>query len=77
MNGRFLLFIGRDYESAGGADDIHGRFDSIEAAYAALPLDRPYAWDWAHVYDLEADEVAARWFSTYLAPGPVVWQPLS
>ncbi len=68
---RFLLFVGSAYYPDGGADDLAGAFESVEAATTSAPAIGPR--DWAHVLDLETLRIVAwsdggGWISSDLVP---------
>lgn len=46
----YLLFSGHDYYPYGGAQDLQGRFDSVDEAIAAY---NPDMGEWAHVLCLD------------------------
>jgi hypothetical protein len=55
----YLLFAGDDYYPCGGAEDLQGRFDTLEAAVAAHdPTKYGYSGGWASVLCLESLKVA-------------------
>ena len=50
----YLLFSGNDYYPVGGADDLKGRYDTIEEAMAAHDPQRfKYNRAWAHIMSLD------------------------
>lgn len=51
----YLLFAGDDYYPNGGAEDLQGRFDTLEAAIAAHdPNKHKYSGGWANVLCLDS-----------------------
>lgn len=53
---RFLLFCGETYYPNGGMKDLVGSFDTLEDTKLSL------CSDWAHVFDLELDEIVVEWY---------------
>lgn len=49
----YLLFAGNDYYPYGGADDLQGKFDTVDEAIAAHDPNK-YDEPWAHVFCLES-----------------------
>lgn len=46
----YLLFAGDDYYPRGGAEDLKGRFDSVERAIEAHdPTEHDYEGGWANI----------------------------
>lgn len=54
---RFLLFSGDEFYAGGGAFDLEGDFDDLEAAVLAAEDEDA---DWWHVYDLEEKRIARK-----------------
>lgn len=45
----YLLFSGEFYYPQGGAEDLRGKFDTVEAAVAAYDPSKHYEGGWANV----------------------------
>lgn len=62
-----VLFAGDKYDPTGGAGDMVGRYDSVEAAVAALADHPPSQFEsgwgcaWAHILDVGPAAIVARW----------------
>lgn len=57
----YLLFAGDDYYPIGGAEDLKGRFDTLEAAIAGHDQkEYKYSGGWANVLCLESLKVMKR-----------------
>ena len=58
----FLLFAGDDYYPKGGAEDLQGRFYTLQEAIAAHDTGKyEYEGGWANVLSLESMQVAKRY----------------
>lgn len=55
----YLLFTGDTYYARGGACDLTGRYDTLEAAQQAVAA-MDYPPDWWHVFDLATNKIVAR-----------------
>lgn len=67
----YLLFAGDDYYPEGGANDLIGRFDSVEEAVAAHDP-KEYEDGWANILCLESLEIVKRYWRRHgwgKAPG--------
>lgn len=60
--GRFMLFDMACYYPSGGAEDLAGRFATLEEAMSAKlqPGDR-----WQHIYDIETGKIVAERDATH------------
>lgn len=59
---RYLVFGGAEYYPCGGADDLKGRFDDLDAALelcGELRKTDEWNWspcDWVHIYDVQENK---------------------
>lgn len=59
----YLLFAGNDYYHSGGAEDLIGKFDTVEAAIAAHnPNDDEYKSGLGQVLCLDSLKVVKRFY---------------
>lgn len=78
--GRFLLFLGANYDgAAGGWSAFHSAYDSVEDAKRdAETVSRSYS-EWAHIVDLESMEIIFNAERTspgrpHMQDGPLDWK---
>lgn len=59
----YLLFAGNDYYPDGGAEDLQGRYETLEQAIASHePNKYQYDGGWANVLCLDSLKVVKRFF---------------
>jgi hypothetical protein len=57
----YLLFAGNDYYPSGGAEDLKGRFDTLDQAIAGHdPNEFEYAGGWANVLCMDSLKLVKR-----------------
>ena len=57
----YLLFAGNDYYPDGGAEDLQGRFDTLDDAISGHdPAEHQYEGGWANVLCLDSMQIVKR-----------------